>query len=104
MADPDEDALSPEEILREAETAFNKAARLFAVGNQEKSIIAFTKALELYSQVEGTERQQADCLNNAGVAFNMLGGRDEALDASEVALDFYRELPATKPQKADCLN
>ena len=72
MTDPDEADLSPEEILREAETAFSKAARLFATGHQEKSIIAFTEALELYSQVEGTERQQADCLNNAGVAFNML--------------------------------
>ena len=39
MTDPDEADLSPEEILREAETAFSKAARLFATGHQEKSII-----------------------------------------------------------------
>ena len=57
MTDPDEADLSPEEILREAETAFSKADRLFATGHQEKSIIAFTEALELYSQVEGTEHQ-----------------------------------------------
>ena len=54
--------------------------------------------------MEGTERQQADCLNNAGVAFNVLGGHNEALDAYEVALDFYRDLPDTERQQADCLN
>lgn len=53
MTDPDEADLSPEEILREAETAFSKAARLFATGHQEKSIIAFTEALELYKSGGG---------------------------------------------------
>ena len=104
MADPDEEDLSPEEILREAETAFSKAARLFATGHQEKSIIAFTEALELYSQVEGTERQQADCLNNTGIVMYALGRREESLDYYRQALDLYRDLPATKQQQADCLN
>ena len=103
MADPDEEDLSPEEILREAETAFSKAARLFATGHQEKSIIAFTEALELYSQVEGTERQQADCLNNTGITLYEVGRYEEALTAYRDALAAYRTLPGTQRQQADCL-
>ena len=86
MTDPDEADLSPEEILREAETAFSKAARLFATGHQEKSIIAFTEALELYSQVEGTERQQADCLNNTGITLHEVGRYEEARTSYRRAL------------------
>ena len=92
----------PEEILREAETAFNKAARLFAVGNQEKSIIAFTKALELYSQVEGTERQQADCLNCIGTALRRIESDKEAVSAYRQALDLYRDLPGSEQDRAAC--
>jgi len=103
MTDPDEADLSPEEILRKAETAFSKAARLFATGHQEKSIIAFTEALELYSQVEGTERQQADCLANIGDALNATKCYEPSLTAYSVALDFYRGLPGTERRQAECL-
>ena len=65
MADPNDGDLSPEEILRRAEEAFDKGHQLFEAGHLPEAAIAFMKALEFSQQVEGAQLQQASCLNNA---------------------------------------
>ena len=104
MADPNDGDLSPEEILRRAEEAFDKGHQLFEAGHLPEAIAAFMRALELNRQVEDTERQQASCLNNAGIALRDVGRYEEALTAFQQALTLYRTLPDTQRQQANCLN
>ena len=103
MADPDENDLSPEEILRRAKEAFNKGCRLFEVGHLPEAIEAFMRSLELNRQVEDTERQQAACLFNTGLALRRVGRYEEALTAFQQVLGLYRTLPGTQKDQAACL-
>ena len=103
MADSNDGDLSPEEILRKADEAFSGGYRLFEAGHLPEAIAAFMRALELYRQVEDTERQQASCLNNTGNILGGMGQYEEALSSYRDALALFRTLPGTQRQQADCL-
>jgi len=104
MADPNDGDLSSEEILRRAEEAFDGGCRLFEAGHLPDAIAAFMRALEFSQQAKGTERQQANCLNNTGVTLVEIGRYEEALTSYRDALAAYRTLPDTELQQANCLN
>ena len=104
MADPDDGDLSPKEILRRAKEAFDGGCRLFEAGHLPDAIAAFMRALEFYRQVEGTERQQADCLLDTGITLYEVGRHEEALTSYRDALDLYRGLQGTQKEQATCLN
>ena len=103
MADPDDEDLSPEEILRKAEEAFNGGYRLFEAGHLPEAIAAFMRALELNRQVEGTERQQATCLTLIGSILSDTNRYQDSLTIYEMALGLWNNLPDTEGIQAVCL-
>ena len=103
MADPDDGDLSPEEILRKAEEAFNGGYRLFEAGHLPEAIAAFMRALELNRQVEGTERQQATCLTLIGSILSDTNRYQDSLTIYEMALGLWNNLPDTEGIQAVCL-
>ena len=64
----------------------------------------FELALALFRGISGSERNQAGCLNNSGVALSGLGDWRGALERFELALALYREIPGSEHDQADCLN
>ena len=103
MADPDENDLSPEEILRKADEAFSGGYRLFEAGHLPEAIAAFMRALELYRQVEGTEHQQTGCLTLIGSILSDTNRYQDSLTIYEMALGLWNDLPGTEDIQADCL-
>ena len=101
MADPDDGDLSPEEILRKAEEAFDKGWQLFKARQLPEAIAAFMRSLELNRQVEGTERQQASCLTLIG---SILSSTNQYQDSLTIlALGLWNNLPGNEDIQADCL-
>ena len=101
MADPDDEDLSPEEILRKAEEAFDKGWQLFKARQLPEAIAAFMRSLELNRQVEGTERQQASCLTLIG---SILSSTNQYQDSLTIlALGLWNNLPGNEDIQADCL-
>ena len=74
------------------------------MGRYEEALTSFRDALALYRGLPDTQREQATCLNNTGIALDEVGRYEEALTAYRDALDTYRTLPDTERQQADCLN
>ena len=103
MADPDDGDLSPEEILRKAEEAFNGGCRLFEAGHLPEAIAAFMRALELNRQVEGTELQQASCLTIIGSILSDTNRYQDSLAIYDMALGLWNDLPGTEGAQAVCL-
>ena len=101
MADPDDGDLSPEEILRKAEEAFDKGWQLFKARQLPEAIAAFMRSLELNRQVEGTERQQASCLTLIGSILNSTNQYQDSLTI--LALGLWNNLPGNEDIQADCL-
>ena len=103
MADPDDGDLSPEEILRKAEEAFDKGRRLFEAGHLPEAIAAFMRALELNWQVKGTEHRQATCLTLIGSILSDTSRYQDSLTIYEMALGLCNNLPGTEDIQAVCL-
>ena len=103
MADPDDEDLSPEEILRKAEEAFSGGYRLFEARHLPEAIAVFMRALELIRQVEGTERQQATCLTLIGSILSDTNRYQDSLTIYEMALGLWNNLPDTEGIQAVCL-
>ena len=64
----------------------------------------FRRALELYKNLYGTERQQADCLYNLANTVSDLGRRGEAEPRYRQALALYEQIDGTEENQANCLN
>ena len=103
MADPDDEDLSPEEILRKAEEAFDKGWQLFKARQLPEAIAAFMKALELYRQIKGAKHMQATCLTLIGSILNSTKRYQDSLTIYEMALELWNDLPGTELQQAACL-
>ena len=74
------------------------------MGDWRGALQRFERVLALYREVPGSERNQAGCLNNSGVALSGLGDWRGALECYERALALYREGPGSERNQADCLN
>ena len=98
-------------ILEQAENLFGTGHKGLRGRRYKKALDAYRQAQNLYRQVDGTQQDQADCLEVIAVTFLTMGHYEEALDAYLQALDLYYELPNTQKNQAhtqeaqaDCLH
>ena len=105
MTDDEQSNESEDELRRRAEESFNTGVPRYRRGDYSEEWSSFENTLVLRQQgVPGTDRDQANCLYNSGVALGESGDLRGALERYERALALYRGVPGSERNQANCLN
>ena len=105
MTDDEQSNESEDELRRRAEESFNTGVPRYRRGDYSEEWSSFENTLVLRQQgVPGTDRDQANCLYNSGVALGESGDLRGALERFERSLALYRGIPGTERNQAKCLN
>lgn len=83
--------------------AYDAGRRLHRQGRFKETLDAFKEFLELFRQVEGSEKDQGDCLHGIGAVRGDLGDYEEALAAGDEALELFGQVEGCQEDQADCL-
>lgn len=82
--------------------AYDAGRRLHRQGRFKETLDAFKESLELFRQVEGSEKDQGDCLHGIGAVRGDLGDYEEALAAGDEALELFGQVEGTQNEQAYC--
>ena len=82
--------------------AYDAGRRLHREGRFKGALDAFKESLELFRQVEGSEKDQGDCLHGIGAVRGDLGDYEEALAAGDEALELFGQVEGTQNEQAYC--
>ena len=86
MTDDENRDESEDELRRRAEESFNTGVGAYKHGDLQGALERYGQALALFRGVSGSERNQANCLNNSGAALGELGDLRGALERYKRAL------------------
>ena len=86
MTDDENRDESEDELRRRAEESFNTGVGAYKHGDLQGALERYGQALALFRGVSGSERNQANCLNNSGNALRELGDLRGALERYKRAL------------------
>ena len=87
----------------DADQLHDQAAEAAGRGDHFKAKELFEDALELYREVPGAEKDQANCLNNLANTLRALGKPANAEPYYHQALTLYQAMPNTEENQATCL-
>ena len=88
---------------REAANAlFNRGNDAYRNGEAAAAFEAWSNALSIYQAIKGTERDQAGCFKNIGVALIKMSKDEEGIQRQEQALAIYETIKGTEREQADC--
>lgn len=90
-------------VAGQAGYAYDAGRRLHRQGRFKETLDAFKEFLELFRQVEGSEKDQGDCLHGIGAVRGDLGDYEEALAAGDEALELFGQVEGCQEDQADCL-
>ena len=82
--------------------AYDAGRQLHRQGRFKETLDAFKESLELFRQVEGSEKNQGDCLHGIGAVCGDLGDYEEALAAGDEALELFGQVEGTQNEQAYC--
>lgn len=82
--------------------AYDAGRRLHREARFKEALDAFKESLELFRQVEGSEKDQGDCLHGIGAVRGDLGDYEEALAAGDEALELFGQVEGTQNEQAYC--
>jgi len=86
-----------------AEDAFRRGTTAYQGGDLPGAVQAWTEALRLYQAIVGTERAQAACLGNIGLALGDMGQYEAKISKQEQALKMLQAIGGTERAQAACL-
>jgi len=85
-----------------AVAAFKAGNKAYGLGKVAEALRLWNTALQKYQEIPGTERDQADCYGNIGVALDGMAKYEEAIAKHQRALAMYQEIPGTGRDQAAC--
>ena len=88
--------------LQRANSLFNSGNESYRMGDMPGAQRGWSQALAVYQMIEGTERQQATCHQNIGVALVYMGKYEEAIAKQEQAFGIFKAIKGAKREQADC--
>ncbi|MFH0800775.1 MAG: CHAT domain-containing protein [bacterium] len=85
-----------------ADSLFNQGRELDDNGDMKGALQCFLQALEMLKKIPGTERNQAGCYQNIGVALGNMGKYEECIKSQNLALEMLKKIPGTERGQAGC--
>ena len=86
--------------LREAEASLDAGHRVYTAGNYEVALARYRNALQIYQATAGTDRDQAGCHANIGMALLHLYRFEEAISEHQAALKLFQRVGTERDQAA----